>query len=87
MLIFFLLITFAKKKKCWLCTVAPTRTTFADLRPSQKIISELSEPRALNLQGDVEVRSVMLLRIVMMVLVGALCHQQGEWLGLAPAER
>lgn len=59
------------------CT-PPHRTTSADLGPSQKIISELSEPRALNLQGDVEVHSVMLLRIVMMVLVGALCHQQGE---------
>lgn len=51
-------------------------------RDIAKIISGLSEPRALNLEGDVEVHSVMLLTIVMIVLVGALCHQQGEWLGL-----
>lgn len=48
-------------------------------RDMAKMISELSEPRALNLEGDVEVHGGMLLTIVMLGLVGGLgCHQQGE---------
>lgn len=56
MLIFFVLITFSKLKKKKMLTVSSGPHKEHVRRPLAiaKIISELSEPRALNLEGGVE---------------------------------
>lgn len=85
MLIFFLPDQFFFKT-CWLCTVAAPPQDCSH-RPSTITKLFLSSLSLVHLTWKVRLRFTAWccrsgrLRIVMMVLVRALCHQQEEWLG------